>query len=265
MATTMRSITAFNTRPSPRKPLGVDVLLLLAQLAFVAVTISPMWGQPHQKTLRKPVRSIPVVSSEARRTILDLAFPRNETLQRGELAKLVLRFLPSFHPESQLTITVRQNDEVHLEVLLSTAQLDRVLDETANDSNVEIPRVVAHMGITRRSRLLSAAEFQQWHRGFWLALNDSTMPLMERAAKHLVQLDGTRYLLQYVDGITSLSFDVLDSEVGQDSGNDLPLVRWMNQIRVKALDSTKTQAGRAVIPPATSGASLRRRTDQSPR
>lgn len=58
--------------------------------------------------------------------------------------------------------------------------------------------------------------------------------MKERAAANLVQLDGARYLLEYRDAVMSLSFDLLDSEVGQESANELPLVRWMNQLRVNA-------------------------------
>src|SRR5258708_7456974 len=99
--------------------------LMLRSRIFVCLLLNVaaacLWSQDHPNRARprRPPGYLPVVSSEKRKQILDLAFPRSRPAQREEVAELVVRFLPSFHAESQIQIAFREGDNAQLDVTVA--------------------------------------------------------------------------------------------------------------------------------------------------
>ena len=189
---------------------------------------------PHQEG--KALKSHKVLSHETETRVLDILFPRDETAKNY---LFVLRFRPSFHPESQIVV---KGDGDKIEVLEYTLlsgniydKLDDVLAHGGSEDAVEMARLIK---VRRRSIEVPYSKVKQWRAGFLgsfcelsKSFRDQTEKLDKKGTITLV-LDGTYYDLWDNQGMNKMSFSFYDEEVSEQQPNGaLKMVQWMNAVR----------------------------------
>ncbi len=171
---------------------------------------------------------------EVYRQILDTALPIK--LDEGGTSKfsIVLRFLPSFHPESQIVIRYDGGDTVSVEYMAAKVQLSAVLRKYFSGTRTpDIAKAATLMEVRAELLRVSTETVRDWFHEFWSSLSASAEPLERKGFAREIQVDGTQYMLQYQEGTNHLTFQYAGSELNQDvntAGNDLPLVKWMIKI-----------------------------------
>jgi hypothetical protein len=206
------------------------VLILATQLTHVA------GSSPQEKT----DNSSKVVSQETYNRVLDILFPRDDVdSSSGTVFVLVLRFKPSFHPESQVVIRRRF---AKVEVLEYTSpdgniygQLNQLSARVGKGDAVELAKLIK---VKRRAVEVPYSQVKQWHGAFLISVGDSLATFREKNEEYdkahtlTVALDGTFYDLWYQQGIDEVSFSLYDAEIAEQQPNgEFKLVRWMNAVR----------------------------------
>jgi hypothetical protein len=167
---------------------------------------------------------------------LAILFPRDEPAKNY---LLVLRFEPSFHPESQIVIKGGGNK---VEVLEYTSlsgniysRLKEVLSHGGKEDAVEMAKLIK---VRRRSIGMSDSKVKQWHAGFLHSFDELSKSFhdqteqLDKEGSITVVLDGTLYEFWYSQGVSKTSFSVWDEEVSDRQPNGvLKVVRWMNGVR----------------------------------
>ena len=177
---------------------------------------------------------IPQPDSAAREKILDLAFVHVKQPGQATRSSMVLRFLPSSHPEKEIHILFGTAPGVIAEYSAASVQLEAALANAPPERRgLNARAVVESMRVRRKSITVRPEIGEEWLRQFWQAFAASAEILKKRALEGKVQLDGAEYRVKYDGAMEHLSLTFQDSEVGQDQPDDLPLARWMNSIRAQ--------------------------------
>ena len=205
---------------------------LLESLSLHAATLQPMQGVANN-TAGRVVQVHP--DPQVYRQILDMAFPSNLGKGRTNMFSLVLRFLPSFQPESQIVIRYDGNNNASLEYMVATVQLNAVLSRYfANTRTPDIAKAARLMDVKQAPLVISDEIVRSWFHELWTALSASTELLEKRGLAREIQADGTQYILHYQEGVNHLTFEYGGSELNNEATTnqyDLPLVKWMMKIR----------------------------------
>jgi hypothetical protein len=162
--------------------------------------------------------------------IVDSAFGRNRDESRNSILTISLLFMPSFHSEREIVIRFETEARVTVEYTAATVAAHTVLGMRNSIPDNEMDAVIRSMKVVRKPLNVEARTVRLWVRDFWIAVSSSASILREREIKDLVQLDGTLYRIEYGAGLLGLNFGLLDSEIGSESRQDLPLVQWANRI-----------------------------------
>jgi hypothetical protein len=182
------------------------------------------------------LKSNKVISQETYNRVLDIVFTRDEP--RGDYG-LVLRFKPSFHPESQVVIKRGVNKVQVIEYTSLSgniySKLDEVVTHGGKDDAVELAKLIK---VRRRSVLVPNVQVKQWHSSFLESLGDSLKTFKKRSEEFdrertiTVVIDGTFYDLWYSQGTNDMSFSFYDEEISDQQPNGaLKIVQWMNVVR----------------------------------
>lgn len=181
-------------------------------------------------------KSNKVISQETYNRVLDIVFPRDEPAGNYYL---VLRFRPSFHPQSQVVIK-RGVDKVEVIEYTSLSgniysKLDELVSHGGKEDAVEMAKLIK---VRRRSLQVPNAQVKQWHATFLESLGESLKTFRKRSEEFDkagtigVVLDGTFYDLWYSQGVSEMSFSFYDEEVSDQQPNGvLKTVQWMNVVR----------------------------------
>ncbi|HLG17756.1 MAG TPA: hypothetical protein VJH03_25150 [Blastocatellia bacterium] len=191
--------------------------------------------------VQEPLKTHKVVSSQTYEHVLDMVFPRNEANPDYDL---VLRFEPSFAPESQIVVKspiVVERTVGKVEVVEYTSlsgniyrRLNSVMANGGREDAAEMARLVE---VQKRVIEVPIAQVRQWRATLADSVGASMKSLEQRSVDAetgvgTITLDGTFYSLWYDQVGSHISFRLLDHEVSnrQVSGV-LKLVRWMNTVR----------------------------------
>ena len=155
-----------------------------------------------------------------------------------------LRFLPSFHPESEVIVDHSLRSRGTITVRTAKEIVSDAIDEYFTRTGVKDPATLASSVSMRRvDRDLPVGKTAAWVHAFWTALAESVPLLDRKSLEHdgtdmiTIQLDGTEYRLEYEDSMHKISLVFRGSAVGFNDANDsgdLPIVRWMNAVRLEA-------------------------------
>ena len=182
----------------------------------------------------REVERHPVLDSATRERILDLAFPRPMNSSPGKREfSVLLRFLPSFHPESQIELRITSDWRGFVDYQRATVQAQEALAEFGDEQPIDLARVALQMRVVRTSMFLAPNSTKNIIKSFWSSISRSANTLSQRAVQHSVQLDGTLYTIAYDrgPGLEQLSFRFEDSELDTSSVPELPIVAWMIDLR----------------------------------
>lgn len=183
-----------------------------------------------------------VIRLETYKRVLDLLFSRDEPTSRGSLWTLVLRFMPSSRPESQIIIRRDVDRNLGVEVIRYTSpdgsiynQLNLALAKGVKDDPAEMAKSIK---VIRKKVNISDAKAGQWHASFFESLTGTTKTLSqmlleaEKTGVESLVMHGTFYELWYEQGLKEMSFNLYDSEIDKLGFNgEFKLVQWMNSLR----------------------------------
>ncbi len=200
-----------------------------------------------QESARK---SYPVVSRETYNRVLDILFPRDDPDPSQTVFALVLRFKPSFSPESQIVIKKDVNKVEKVEVVVYTS-LDGDIYQRLNEAlerggKEDAAKMAKSIRVKRRTVSIHYTLVKQWHKNFLDSISGSLKVFEQKLDKYdeagtvSFALDGTTYDLWYEQGVHKMAFSLYDFE-GDTPGDDgeFRLVQWMNAVRreVEALSN----------------------------
>ncbi|HYW73742.1 MAG TPA: hypothetical protein VE961_22150 [Pyrinomonadaceae bacterium] len=207
----------------------VIIFVMVTVMIACAMTIECQTGDG-------AVKSDKIISQEAYNRVLDILFPRDEP--RGDYG-LVLRFKPSFHPESQVVIK-RGVDKVEVIEYTSLngniySKLNELMSHGAKDDPAELAKFIK---VRRKSIQVPYAQIKQWHASFLESFGQSLIAFRKRSEEFdkagtiSVVIDGTFYDLWYGQGVNDMSFSFYDEEVSDKlPDGQLKVVQWMNAVR----------------------------------
>lgn len=203
---------------------GICLCVLLVPLALVGAQ------EPRACPLTDPDGKLPMPAEGTSAKVRDLAFPAEQGSWRTGGFMLVLRFLPSFHAESQIV--------VRYTTIGGTASVDyRAAQASFEDvwrsyycRNLDNKALLGLMAVQKSSLAVPDAVVQRWFEDLWRAWVASAPILEQDAYGNTVQLDGTRYNLDYYDTQKHLSLSVMGSEIPYEEAGDLPIVQWMRKV-----------------------------------
>ncbi len=160
---------------------------------------------------------------------LDAIFSTGLGLSPEHPAILVIRFYPSFSPESQLSL-----DFTDTGVAASYVKLAAMLSTTLDNlpSGRKDPREIASkIKVEKVSKTFDAKIAKQDLDSLWEALAKSPSRMKERVSH--IMVDGTNYKISidtYLDSVVVQSWDA-DPEPDRVTGSS-EIVRWANRMRI---------------------------------
>src|SRR6266498_4663705 len=165
---------------------------------IILVTVLMMVGSAttiESQTSDGALKSNKVISQEAYNRVLDILFPREEPAGNY---RLVLRFRPSFHPESQVVVKRGLNKlEVIEYTSLSGNIYSKLNDLVARGSKEDAMELAKLIKVRRRSIEVADSQVRQWHTGFFESFDGSLKAFRKeseqfgKAGTIDVVLDGT--------------------------------------------------------------------------
>lgn len=209
--------------------------VLLAMIVLLSFQVRAVRSRA-ESFLQGPHKSYRVVSRETHERVLNIVFQRDEASRDYDF---VLRFEPSFAPESQIVVRTAANKVEVVEYASLSGNIYRKLDSVMANGGKEDPVEMAKL-IQVRKRLIevSHAQVAQWRRSLADSVAASMKALERRSVESArgigtITLDGTFYHLWYDQVGSHLSFGLLDHEVrDREVTGELELVRWMNSVRL---------------------------------
>lgn len=185
-----------------------------------------------------PGEVVKEIAADTYQQILDNAFPVRLAVNRSIVFILTVRTVPSFDPESQITIKLLRDRSGSVESLVADRSIRAFADRRFATSGEQRPDVLARgVGVRRATIEISAAQAERWHHDFWEVLK-SSLSTLEGHAKELsekgrrsIVLDGDRYDFWYAQGGTVLQGSLGESDLaGQHSGRGIDIAAWTKSI-----------------------------------
>jgi len=184
---------------------------------------------------------VPALDSGTRERILDAAFPSDARAAAAGKVSISIRFLPSFHPESQLFLLVRHGSPAQVRYLKAAVSLEEAAGHAKSGEAVDVQDAVARMHVQGTAYVESADFSDEVLRDLWKAIAESSTQLSARMSAGTLQLDGTLYSLTLRSGLDSFSLNLTGGEVGSVTRRDPPVVHWMEALRLAAEPRLRTR------------------------
>jgi hypothetical protein len=203
------------------------VLILLFQ-------VNDAYSQGGSSLQEGRLKSYKVVSQETYNRVLDILFPQDDS----SMVTIVLRFEPSFQPESQIVIKRGLNKAEVIEYSSLSgniySKLNNVMARGGKEDAIEMAKLIK---VRRRSMEVPYARVKRWHADFLDSVSESMNAFKEKLDEYdtgtsTTALDGTFYDLWYKHISNEMSFRVYDQAIEVPRlVADLKLVQWMNAVR----------------------------------
>lgn len=198
--------------------------------------------------VQEPLKTYKVVSHQTHERVLDILFQRDEANRDYDF---ILRFLPSFAPESQILVKRRVGKvEVVEYTSLSGNIYDKLNNTMSNGGREDAAEMAKLVQVRKRVIEVPTAQVRKWRESLANSVGATMKTLEQRdiegeRGKETITIDGTFYYFWYTQVTGDISFNLLDYEVNnRKAEGELALVRWMNAVRLdvqklKSLDSPK--------------------------
>jgi hypothetical protein len=215
-------------------------LQIAGSVALAAILILPSQlracGPRTGASFQESPGSYKVVSQDTYRRVLDIVFPRDDVNRDYDF---VLRFEPSFAPESQIVVRRMAGRFEVTEYTSLSGNIYRQLNRVVAHGGKEEPGEMAKL-IQVRKRLIEVSDnrVKQWRGSLANSIGASMKVLEQRAVEAergvgTITLDGTFYRLWYDQVGSQISFYLLDHEISnREVTGNLELARWMNALRL---------------------------------
>jgi hypothetical protein len=216
--------------------------LRVALKAALMIALTPVFQVTGVYSQSKPshqdggLKSYKLVSPETYDRVLDILFPRDDSAKY--VFVIVLRFKPSFQPESQVVIR-RGLDRAEITeyTSLSGNVYSKLNDVIAHGGKEDVVEMAKLIKVRKRLIDIPYAQVKQWHTSFLDSIRESLNSFKEKIEEYdtgtsTIALDGTFYDLWYKQISDEISFRLYDREVNDlRSTGDLKIVQWMNTVR----------------------------------
>ena len=209
---------------------GTVAVALIVLLPFQVSAVGLQSGSLSQE----PLKTYKLVSRETCERVLDIVFQRDQANWDYDF---VLRFEPSFAPESQIVVRKAAN---RVEVVEYTSlsgnifmKLNSVMAHGGKEDPVEMAKLIQ---VRKRMIEVPNTQVRQWRRRLADSISASIKRLEQRSVEAergigTITIDGTFYNLWYDQVGSHISFKLLDHEVSNNEvTGELELVRWMNSV-----------------------------------
>lgn len=190
-------------------------------------------------TVRKPVVAGATgvkASEEFYDRVMDIVFPREVLTDRKVRFVFVLRYQPTFQPESQIVI-VRRQDRIEVTTYRSLdGSIETKVDERNSEDQHDPEQFAKQFRVEKRSLAVTEAEAGKLHRDFFEALRVLERKQVGVAPSSIgVTADGTVYRFWYA-GKTDIQGDLHGSGVTRPNEPGEPLLmEWMKRMRRRFL------------------------------
>ena len=180
-----------------------------------------------------------VLSLDEYEHLLNMVLPMDQKTPPGLSYTLVLRFEPHIHPESQIVLRHWRNGTNETAVY----RVDQGNAWRAAYGNVaegQTPDFVAmtkEIKVVRNSFNLSTSDEAAWRKELLPTLQKEIVKARKQAKQrkhddeHLLEANGTRYELWYIQGDNEMHFVSWDNEVDTVTKGSQDLTKLMNQVR----------------------------------
>lgn len=213
---------------------------MLGSVAFTIIVI--MSFQPSAVGFRpgelfqEPLKTYKVVSHETHERVLDILFQRDEANRDYDF---ILRFAPSFAPESQIVVKRRFGKaEVVEYTSLSGNIYGKLNNVMANGGKEDAAEMAKLVQVKKRVIEVPTAQVRQWRKSLANSIGATMKALEQRDIEDergngTITIDGTFYYFWYTQVTGDISFNLLDHEISDRKVTGLlALVRWMNTVRL---------------------------------
>jgi hypothetical protein len=168
-------------------------------------------------------------------SLTEKAFPWIRADDRIGPLTIAMRFRPSFSPESEIILRFDDEGVASVDYVKAGISISELLSKPGLPSRLSPANLEKALQIERKKQRINPPLSKQWLDDFWDSLARSPIPIKETA--DLVQLDGTKYELQFSTRfLASCRLTILDNEVDSKVNGKVPIVYWMNSVRL-ALDA----------------------------
>jgi len=211
---------------------------VLAAVLTLLLEISSLYSHTGS-SFQNRSKSSPVVSEATYNRVLDMLFPKDASIANKPVWSIVLRFKPTFKPESQIVI---RRDENKVEVIEYTSpdgsiyvKLNEILALTSKEEAVEMAKAIK---VKRREISVHYSQVKRWHTTLFDSIAGTTKTLkvvgeeFDKTRSESFVPDGTIYDLWYEQLLNQMSFSLYDVEIDKPgSDGEFKLVQWMNAVR----------------------------------
>ncbi len=193
-------------------------------------------GSRTSPSAQDPPKSHRMITRETCERVLDIVFQHEEATRDYDF---VLRFEPSFAPESQIVIKRAVGKTQVIESTSLSGNIYQKLENImANGGKVDVAETAKLFQVRKRLLEIPDAQANQWRRSLPGMMAASMKLLEQRSAEAVkgigtITLDGSFYSIWYDQVGSHLSMGVWDHEVSnREITGELELVQWMNAVRL---------------------------------
>ena len=177
---------------------------------------SPVYAAESSQKISPTV--IPSPSREFIRDVLSEAFPDNIT--QGYHTYILIKILPSFHPESQIMIGLKAGEQ-HAQASLRQANISMIdAFRAGKQRNSDDPKIVANlMGIQQKDITIPVDIVLKWISDYWVNIEAAIRQMRDKA--NVLTLDGTRYIIEVHALQNKITLNIIGSDIirsGRQSG-----------------------------------------------
>jgi hypothetical protein len=178
---------------------------------------------------------------EPHQSLLNKVLPWPQDIFTLDGVMIVMRFVPSFHRESQIIMRFDDKGGATVDYIKLRTGITEFLHAAGNpgrDDPTNLDRVALEkvLGLQRTTPHLEGRVVRRWLDEFWKSLARS--PEHTKNEVGLIQLDGTMYELRVITQMASWQLRLTDDEVADKVNGRVPIVQWMNSVRI-ALDGSQ--------------------------
>jgi hypothetical protein len=190
-------------------------------------------------TARQPFRTVQqdsykVVDADIYEKTLDILFNTRLTKTSKDNTLTILRFEPSFSPECQIVLKEgpRQTAIIYYKSL--DGNMFQRMNQLIRDGVKQDPdTLAAKLHVSVKTTEIPRNLLVKWNHEFLQSIAESANALEQLAAQDrtgstLVVLDGTKYLIEYIQGTSQLRAELYDVNTSKDGATPkFGTVKWM--------------------------------------
>jgi len=229
------------------------LILRTSVISFCLAMAPCSFGEPQQPASRRQKGTILAeASSEDYERVLSLVFSPTTQPPKDLVFTIVLRFRPSFEPESEVIIRQGRGQVANVEYIAAEHNVHTTINELLQVAPGVRPEALARdVHVQRRTFTLPVARSFALQAGLFASLSETLLALGAAGAKvhgsgeTTVTLDGESYEVGYEQGLTRLSgfFSASEADLSA-TPNATGIGKWARALRDEIVHATRVNGDR---------------------